>query len=383
MNPPDVWDAVIVGAGPAGGVAAALLAERGASVLLVEKSDWPRDKVCGGCLSAPAVRALASAGLGHILATSQRINQVAWQSGGQSMCLDAPGGAAISRGDFDGALIAQAIRRGCRFSPRTGAQLLSSDHAGDYRELTLTTSGQTQTIKSHLVLACDGIGGTFLANEPWAQWTIARNAWMGVSTTCPEWPGRLASGTIYMQVGHGGYVGLVRLGDGQVHLAAALDPAACRRSGGPARLVEAILFSRGRDIWPGLTHARFRGSGALTRRRSELGNHRILAIGDACGYAEPFTGEGMAWAIAGAIQVVQMLPAELENWPIDLPRRWQARHAATIAIRQKWCKALRLLVHHPLPAAAVIAAGRAMPFLAARLSAVAQESAPEFQGGLG
>src|SRR5688572_33495727 len=45
-----MWDAVVIGAGPAGSVAARQLALQGKRVLLVEKDKLPRDKVCGGCL---------------------------------------------------------------------------------------------------------------------------------------------------------------------------------------------------------------------------------------------------------------------------------------------------------------------------------------------
>ena len=52
------WDAVIIGAGPAGAMAAHELARAGHSVLLIEKSKWPRWKVCGCCLNLNALDAL-------------------------------------------------------------------------------------------------------------------------------------------------------------------------------------------------------------------------------------------------------------------------------------------------------------------------------------
>jgi 2-polyprenyl-6-methoxyphenol hydroxylase-like FAD-dependent oxidoreductase len=61
---PTVYDALIVGAGPAGATAAILLAEAGWSVALVEKAPFPRRKVCGEFLSAtnlPLLRRLGVA----------------------------------------------------------------------------------------------------------------------------------------------------------------------------------------------------------------------------------------------------------------------------------------------------------------------------------
>ena len=58
-----VWDAVVVGAGPAGSAAALAGARAGLRVLLVDRSVFPRDKVCGGCLNASAVESLGLLGL--------------------------------------------------------------------------------------------------------------------------------------------------------------------------------------------------------------------------------------------------------------------------------------------------------------------------------
>src|SRR5690242_12505527 len=60
------WDAVVVGAGPAGSVAARELARRGASVLLVDRAAFPRRKVCGSCLNLRALATLAEVGLGGL-----------------------------------------------------------------------------------------------------------------------------------------------------------------------------------------------------------------------------------------------------------------------------------------------------------------------------
>src|ERR1041384_3438007 len=62
-----IWDAVVIGAGVAGGVSAALLAERGRRGVFVEKQPWPREKSCGGCLNAAGVRMLRTVGLGEVI----------------------------------------------------------------------------------------------------------------------------------------------------------------------------------------------------------------------------------------------------------------------------------------------------------------------------
>jgi geranylgeranyl reductase family protein len=61
--PPGRWDAVIVGAGPAGSLAAFHLARHGRRVLLLDRDRFPRDKTCGDLLIADALHALGRAGL--------------------------------------------------------------------------------------------------------------------------------------------------------------------------------------------------------------------------------------------------------------------------------------------------------------------------------
>ena len=61
------WDVVVVGAGPAGSMAALEIARRGPSVLLVDKARFPRYRVCGCCLNGRALSLLGSAGLGGLV----------------------------------------------------------------------------------------------------------------------------------------------------------------------------------------------------------------------------------------------------------------------------------------------------------------------------
>ena len=57
------WDAVVIGAGPAGALAAHQLATRGSRTLVVDAKRFPRSKVCGGCLNRRGIAALEAAEL--------------------------------------------------------------------------------------------------------------------------------------------------------------------------------------------------------------------------------------------------------------------------------------------------------------------------------
>ena len=104
------WDAVVIGAGPAGAVTARGLARRGRSVLLVDKATFPRAKVCGGCLNGAALAALAAAGLGHVPAACGAVplDRVRVAAGRRTATLPLPAGAAVEREPFDFALLNEA-----------------------------------------------------------------------------------------------------------------------------------------------------------------------------------------------------------------------------------------------------------------------------------
>ena len=59
----ETWDAIVIGAGPAGALAAHQLAVAGVSVLLVERKSFPRYKVCGACVNQRAIKTLQRSGL--------------------------------------------------------------------------------------------------------------------------------------------------------------------------------------------------------------------------------------------------------------------------------------------------------------------------------
>ena len=179
---------------------------------------------------------------------------------------------------------------------------------------------------------------------------------MGVAATYQSQSDSLLPGRIYMCMGNNGYVGMVRIDGSYEHLAAALDPVWCRCAA--VRRIWSVKFSvHADDRSPRWMGARFRGTGTLTRRRQHLGGYRVLTVGDACGYVEPLTGEGMAWAAIGARELVGLLPNPSARWRGDLPARWRRRYLDIIGRQQRWCRGMRTTAHHPAMTAAGIYIG--------------------------
>jgi flavin-dependent dehydrogenase len=75
-----------------------------------------------------------------------------------------------------------------------------------------------------------------------------------------------------------------------------------------------------------------------------LGTHRCLVVGDAAGYVEPFTGEGIAWAMQSAMLATSLLAGSLAAWDQSIPRRWQRLYNAALSGRQRLCRSLTQLL---------------------------------------
>src|SRR5262249_20439552 len=113
------WGAVVVGAGPAGSLAARELARRDVSVLLVDQADFPRWKVCGCCLNGRALAILDAVGLGTLTRDcgARPLSHLRLAVVGRSALLPLSGSEALSREAFDTALVQAALAAGAHFLP--------------------------------------------------------------------------------------------------------------------------------------------------------------------------------------------------------------------------------------------------------------------------
>lgn len=329
------WDAIISGAGPAGAVAARELACRGWSVLLVDRAAFPRDKVCGCCVSAAALHRFDSLGLGELVRGlgGLRFDTFRLAAEGRIAECPIPAGLAVSRRDLDSALVCAAIEAGAAFLPAT--RIESTTDAGDVRTLIARNGADRCSLSARLVIAADGVGSTLVRSEPAMRDTVSPRSRIGVGTTI-EHHGPFPADAIQMACGRDGYVGVVRVSGTRLNVAAAFTPEAVRASGGPGELAWRTLLDAGLEPLDALRTARWSGTPRLTRTLGRVACRRMIAVGDAAGYVEPFTGEGIAWA-ADSAAVAASIAAEYTHDPATLASTWRAWHARTIRPRHRRC----------------------------------------------
>lgn len=107
------WDVAVIGAGPAGSTAARLLADRGHAVLLVDRSAFPRDKVCGDGLIPDALQCLRRAGLYETVAREGFRTDTLSIYSPSGVRVDLPGEfVTLPRLELDSLLLRAAIERG-------------------------------------------------------------------------------------------------------------------------------------------------------------------------------------------------------------------------------------------------------------------------------
>jgi flavin-dependent dehydrogenase len=330
------WDVVIIGAGPAGSMAAIQLRKQGANVLLADKSVHPRSKVCGCCLNGQAIGLLESIGFGSKLRALNTVQTrlLSMHAGEFSANLGLKAGAVLSRSALDSEMIKRCIEDGVHYLSATKATVGGMEEAG-FRSVQLATDGRVFTTTARCVLVADGLSGHSLDALRLLPAQYTEGSKIGAGTRVTDFPRDIfKEGTIYMSCGRGGYVGMVVLEDGSLDVAAAFDKAFVQsfRSAGEAANA---LIAPTRLARLNLEHLTWHGTPALTRKRLGFSAPRLFIIGDAASYAEPFTGEGIAWALLSASSIAPIVLELLAESTSEFDYKiWDRKHRELIAGRQ-------------------------------------------------
>ncbi len=163
-----VNDAIVIGAGPAGSLSALLLARAGWQVTILEQHAFPRDKVCGECLSARGTDVLRRVGLADALQAMRPIalaGVALHASNGRSAALSLPRPmTGVSRQLLDGFLLDAAARAGATVRHRVRCERIEPAARPAVRVRDLSNNEVQTLAASHVILA-DG-KGSLLGKPP-------------------------------------------------------------------------------------------------------------------------------------------------------------------------------------------------------------------------
>ena len=345
-------DVVIVGAGPAGSATALGLARAGVGVRIVERAAFPRRKVCGEYLSGGAIDALDRLGvLPRVRACASPLRGVKLVTHGLapvSLAFDRPA-LACAREALDALLLDAALDAGAVVE-RARAEELIMDGDRCAGVLVRTSEGALEPRTAAIVAGADGIGSM-----------VARK--LGLAK--PE-----RGGGRYAVGGH--YAGFAAF-DGQIEMYVgggayfALNPLSELRANVMVVIPKQRLAQWSRDIDSGVGNAAAELAHGVrsfedVRRvgaRVSIGPlaHRVrsataagaILIGDAAGFVDPFTGQGVFLALTGAERAVVAILAALRDRSaaaaaLDGYARWRAED---VAWRRRLCATVALLVDVP------------------------------------
>lgn len=341
------WEVTVVGAGPAGIVAARQLAQRGVRVLLLDRQQFPRPKVCGGCLNRRATHHLRELGFSDRLDAIQGhpLRRFELHTGRRSIEIPLSGGLALSRERLDDSLLQQAIADGVHFLPGIDARVEPIDPKSNHREISCRTNSGGPRLVTSIVIIATGLAAEPMLNDQQLNFEQMKGSRVGVQVSINDFPDCFQPGTITMTVGRQGYVGLTRTEGTSLNLAAALDRTSLRGATA-AEVCRDIVSDCGLPFPDSAMEASWKGTCGLTRRRRPAGT-RLFVVGDAGGYVEPFTGEGMEMAIASGHAVVDIAQAAILDWRPEMEMTWSRQFHRLVTRRQWICRGLSHILRHP------------------------------------
>lgn len=356
------FDAIIVGAGPAGATAAILLARAGWSVALIEKQEFPRRKVCGECIAASNLALLDALGVGAGISASAGpdLRRVALMQGRSTMIADLPPhdhpnhlwGRALGRETLDTLLVARARDMGAVvFQPWSMRSLHGT--TGAYR-CAIRAIGSRDEVLLH----------TFVA-------IAAHGSWERLPTIGSLHGGRRRASDLYAFKANftdamltrsvlpvlsfeGGYGGMVVAGEGITTVACCIraDRLALLRRATPGASAGSVVGAMLRRECAGVATA-LRGahrvgswiaSGPIRPGVHLRHDDEFLRIGNAAGEAHPIIGEGMSMAMQSAWLLCEHLigAGAHRDGPAQLPWHRAVRDRYAADWRQHFTRRLRL-----------------------------------------
>ena len=314
-----MFDVIVCGAGPAGAVAATVLARRGVRVLMLDRARFPRPKLCGDTINPGALALLRRLALSDAIESSAlKLDgmMVTGEHGVRVRAAYGPGVHALSivRHVLDAALVKAATDAGARFEEGVLVRGTLVDETTPPRVRGIVMAGRDGRdirVPAPFVIAADGrrsslavplgltrqpkrprrwaIGGYFAGVEglePFGEMHVRRGRYIGVAPV----PGAITNVCLVVPEPR-------NLDDP----GALLEDAVSRDAALRERFSNAALISRPSVLGP------------LAVDALDAGMDGLLLAGDAAGFIDPMTGDGLRFAFRGGELAAQAVLATMDE----------------------------------------------------------------------
>lgn len=372
-------DVLVVGAGPAGSALSVRLAARGCETWCLDAAEFPREKACGDCVNPGAVAALSRLGaLDRVVEMAPPRRLRGWRirsAGGRGFEAEYGRGLVgfgIRRRDLDAALVCFAQSRGVRLLARTRVVDILRQGSRVVGVIAVR-DGRRVELRARLVVGADGLRSVVATRLG----LVARPARRRKVTFVAHLPGAagLLDGMGELWLAGGGRaggvrcVGLAPLGDGSLNVTCV--QAEDRAGGFTRRPGWRSILTAFPDVARRLRGARLDARPAATgpfdrpvRRAFEPG---ALLAGDAAGYYDPFTGEGIYRALRCAEIAEPYALEHLETGSVTALAEYDRALRADLRVGRALERAVEMVVSRPRLFAAATAFLSAAPGPAAAL----------------
>jgi menaquinone-9 beta-reductase len=322
-----IYDVIVVGAGPGGSSAASFLARHGLQVLLLDKSDFPRDKVCGDALTPQALYWCDRLGcLNEVLAQTRGVirDSDLFVNGRCVATLRFPGGTVypnfavlLGRRQFDHTLMRNAVAHGARF--RAGVTVRGIENYGAAICVLARTDAGAERFRGRVVIGADGVTSAVSR----AIGNTLKDGVMAVSMRAHYNGVELSGAPIRVYFDRDYFPGYGWLfvddsGFANIGMGYTFDRNFPLKDvhAGFRRFIENDLAKplRNAERCGGLSG----GSTAFYRPRTIV-DDRLMLVGDAANQADPMNGGGIHKAMEGAYFAAETALGALESG--DLSRR--------------------------------------------------------------
>src|SRR5436305_5514463 len=320
------FDVAVVGGGPAGSVCAAFCAAAGLQTLLIEREKFPREKVCGDCLNPECWPILRRLGIDQQVRESPHgtLASVAF-IGLRDRCIaiDLPQGEdaeiAIKRSVFDALLLDRARQLGVEIRETSTLTSLEKTHGG--WKLTIA---EPSACRGQVLVAADGRNSTVGRLCGLLPHIGKERVALQAHISLP----RDFGNKVILQLLPGGYSGQAPVSESELNLCLVGKAKSIRTL--QTWATERFALSTGQQ-WRTIT--------PLTRAAVSPAHRNLLFVGDAARVVEPFTGEGIFYALRSGERAATAASKFVQENSTGAAVEYAAQHSAMYRGRL-WINAL-------------------------------------------